>query len=287
MKHAFLIVAHNEFEVLQHLVDALDDSQNDIYIHFDKKVNIIPKIIVKHSNLFLCNERIDVHWGDISMLKAEYALWKSAYSRGGYSYYHIISGVHFPLKSPKELHNFFDALGDKNVLEEMSTSEGEVDSKIKKFNFFICTFVSPNRFLRYFSQYAWRVFIRIQKIFRISRHRPYQYKKASVWVSLTEAGVSHMLSAEQRILKEYKYTFCGDEYFVASELWNSSLRDKILFYDKMLKCDFVRANCRVYTISDLKVILSSDCLFARKFSSVDLSVIEKIKESYLNRSNVE
>ncbi len=38
MKHAYLIIAHHEFELLWHLVNALDDERNAIYIHFDKKV---------------------------------------------------------------------------------------------------------------------------------------------------------------------------------------------------------------------------------------------------------
>lgn len=29
--HAYLIIAHNEFEVLQKLIEALDDPRNDIY----------------------------------------------------------------------------------------------------------------------------------------------------------------------------------------------------------------------------------------------------------------
>lgn len=41
MKHAYLIMAHHEFEVLGKLVQALDDERNDIYIHFDKKVKTI------------------------------------------------------------------------------------------------------------------------------------------------------------------------------------------------------------------------------------------------------
>ena len=42
MKHAYLIMAHHEFEVLGKLVQALDDERNDIYIHFDKKVKNYP-----------------------------------------------------------------------------------------------------------------------------------------------------------------------------------------------------------------------------------------------------
>ncbi|UVV53809.1 hypothetical protein NXY15_04150 [Bacteroides thetaiotaomicron] len=37
MKHAYLIIAHNEFEILKRLIQALDDERNDIYIHFDRK----------------------------------------------------------------------------------------------------------------------------------------------------------------------------------------------------------------------------------------------------------
>ena len=56
--HAYLIIAHNEFEVLQKLVGALDDPRNDIYIHFDKKVSELPHLEVKYSNLYICRKRI-------------------------------------------------------------------------------------------------------------------------------------------------------------------------------------------------------------------------------------
>ena len=37
MRHAYLIIAHNEPEILQMLISALDDARNDIYVHIDKK----------------------------------------------------------------------------------------------------------------------------------------------------------------------------------------------------------------------------------------------------------
>ena len=41
MKHAFLIIAHNELSILNILLTMLDDSRNDIYLHLNKKaVNI-------------------------------------------------------------------------------------------------------------------------------------------------------------------------------------------------------------------------------------------------------
>ena len=38
MKHAYLILAHHEFGLLQTLIDCLDDVRNDIYVHIDKTV---------------------------------------------------------------------------------------------------------------------------------------------------------------------------------------------------------------------------------------------------------
>ena len=109
MKHAYLILAHNEFEVLRRLVSCVDDSRNDIYIHFDKKVTALPDIRTRNAGLTVLDRRIDVRWGAPSMIEAEYALFSAAASRGPYQYYHLLSGVDLPLKSQDEIHAFFDA----------------------------------------------------------------------------------------------------------------------------------------------------------------------------------
>ena len=33
MKHAYLIMAHSQWELLEQLLKALDDERNDIYLH--------------------------------------------------------------------------------------------------------------------------------------------------------------------------------------------------------------------------------------------------------------
>jgi hypothetical protein len=43
MKHAYLIIAHNEFEVLKKLVEALDDEKNDILFIGIRRLSIFPK----------------------------------------------------------------------------------------------------------------------------------------------------------------------------------------------------------------------------------------------------
>ena len=60
MKHAYLILAHTEFKLLGFLVSRLDDPRNDIYIHFDKKLRVLPKLEVKQAKLFILEHREDV-----------------------------------------------------------------------------------------------------------------------------------------------------------------------------------------------------------------------------------
>ena len=78
MRHAFLIIAHNEFKILQRLVSMLDSEGNDIYIHFDKKVKQVPSIHTEKSAVFFPQERIDVRWGNVSQIKTELVLFKAA-----------------------------------------------------------------------------------------------------------------------------------------------------------------------------------------------------------------
>ena len=56
MNHAWLIIAHNEFEVLQRLVSMLDDVRSDFYIHFDRKVAALPELHVEKGRLHILDE---------------------------------------------------------------------------------------------------------------------------------------------------------------------------------------------------------------------------------------
>ena len=40
-KHAYLIMAHNNWKILEKLLILLDDKRNDIYLHIDLKSDFI------------------------------------------------------------------------------------------------------------------------------------------------------------------------------------------------------------------------------------------------------
>ena len=62
MKHAYLILAHNEPELLSLLIERLDDARNDIYIHFDRKLTVLPDVKTRHAGLYILKDRVDVRW---------------------------------------------------------------------------------------------------------------------------------------------------------------------------------------------------------------------------------
>jgi hypothetical protein len=278
MKHAYLIIAHHEFELLQKLIYALDDERNDIYVHIDKKVKRTPKVKVQLSRLFILQNRMDVRWGDVSQIKCEYKLFENAFKQGGYAYYHLISGVHLPLYSQDYIHDFFNKSFDTNcqLVSPLAENEAEVNDKLRRYNLFMRSYQHENRILRKLYQKMWWAAILCQNRFRILRNRPQRFIKASNWVSLTGDAVEYLLSIKKQVLRKYRFTRCADEFFVPSELGNSTKEWNLYFEPRLLKHEITLANAGVFTLSDFENLMDSECLFARKFSSSDMDVVDKI-----------
>lgn len=131
MKHAYLIIAHDNVDILNVLLHLLDDKRNDIYLHIDKKSSIDLDKIYRPtiSNFYLLSNRINVKWGDFSQIRVEISLLKEAIGNSHYSYYHLLSGVDLPIKSQNYIHDFFD----KNQgLEFIDYSQEPSENYIKR-----------------------------------------------------------------------------------------------------------------------------------------------------------
>ena len=85
MKHAYLIIAHNDPKLLSVLVGMLDDQRNDIYILIDKKADTAQFSAIKTTKSGLVFvPRVDIRWGHISQVEAEMTLFQAAYDKGPY-----------------------------------------------------------------------------------------------------------------------------------------------------------------------------------------------------------
>ena len=109
-KHAYIIMAHHRFDILEELIKDLDDERNDIFLHIDAKAKFFPK--ERFSNLtnkaqLVLTEQMNVYWGGYSQIKCVTYLLKTAISYDYHAYYHFMVGVEFPLKTQDYIHNFF------------------------------------------------------------------------------------------------------------------------------------------------------------------------------------
>ena len=111
-KHAYLIMAHGSWGILEKLLRLLDAEYNDFYLHIDVKAKNVPDITawLSHSKLRFI-EPTDVRWADYSQSNVELRLLDAALRHGGYSYFHLLSGVDLPLKPAREIYDFFESSG--------------------------------------------------------------------------------------------------------------------------------------------------------------------------------
>lgn len=269
MKHAWLIIAHNEFGILQRLVSLLDDARCDFFIHFDRKVSQIPEIQAESGRLFVLEHRVNVRWGTFSQIETELALLAAAAGQGNYDYCHIISGTTLPLRSFDELDAYFVQAGGKAVMTGLCQDEPYQEMlKIHRYNLFMKDYASPSGLRRKGSQFLWKASVAAQRVLGIRTNREGAFYKASNWLSLPEEAVRYLLARRPLIEKKYRYSFCGDEFFVPSELMESpDWRQRIVNDEKYLKHDIGRANAGVFHLSDYPDLQRTAYLFARKFTA--------------------
>lgn len=291
-KHAYLIMAHNEFKLLEKLIEVLDDERNNIYIHIDlkSKINIEDKIKVnKYKSSIYFVERMKVNWGSSSQIQCELNLLKAATEKS-YDYYHLISGADFPLKNQNEIHDFFN----KNSGKEFVHFDSEIvqNSTLSRVRFYHLlqdiNFFTRNKSVRKIRDKTNDLLIYAQKVMGIDRikNAEFSYMKGANWFSITNEFAKYVVSKEQWILKTFSNTICGDEMFLQTLIYNSEFKDNL--YSKKFNNDYLsilryidweKGNPYTWGVEDFDILKNSSYLFARKFSlETDSKIVDKLNE---------
>ena len=284
MKHVYMIIAHQDFPVLESLIETLDYPDNDIVLHLDRKVKYSVMYQPKNSNLYLVpdDKRVDVRWGDCTQIWSELALYNEAYRHGPYSYYHLVSGIDLPIKNQSYIHEFFEN-HDGKIFLGLMVNAWRTKSKIEYYHLF-----TKNLRGRSFSAKCEKILhwgiTQAQKVLgvkRSTREFPTLAKGAN-WCCLPQDAVEYILSKENYIRKRFKYTYAADEVYKASILYNSPFRER--FYNTkeeyegcMRLVDFKRGNPYEWQMKDWDEIMASNKLIARKFTTKNMDLINRIK----------
>lgn len=288
--HAYMIIAHNQFELLERLIKALDDERNDIYIHIDSKVKDFDfehfKSLVKYSKLYF-TDRISITWGDFSQVKCEMLLIRAAVGNENpekpYSYYHLISGVDLPIKSNDEIHAFFE--GNKGKEFVHFTSSEVTDASVNRIKYYHLFRKKRNMLYKILAQLV----LRVQMLFGVNRlkGKNISVQKGCNWFSITGDFAHYIDDNMQKYEKLFSYSYCCDEVFIQTVLVNSPFKDKLYMpncNNNHLACarliDWERGNPYVFRKEDYDLIKASPAVFARKF---DLNTDREIVDMLLKK----
>lgn len=286
--HAYMIIAHNQFALLEKLIKALDDERNDIFIHIDAKVPDFDfekfAHITEHSRVIFTENRVNITWGDESQVECEKTLLKCAVSHedpdNPYEYFHLLSGVDLPIKSNDEIHAFFkENAGKEFVHYSASPVEATSVTRLKYYHFFRKKRNLLNKILA-------QIALKIQIILGVDRLKGKNIKvqKGCNWFSITGDFARYAVSKFDEYEDVFKRSYCGDEVFIQTLLENSPYSGNLFMPDcnnDHFACarliDWQRGNPYIWRIDDLEEIKASPCIFARKFDeNTDEKVIEEV-----------
>lgn len=288
-KHAMLIMAHNQFDILEKLMIQLDHERNDLYIHIDKKSRGFNfehfSCICKKSKVIFV-PRMSVYWGDSSQVKCEMLLIDSALNSGeDYLYLHLLSGVDLQIKSISQIHAFFDKHPKNQFIALRNTASGL--GGLNRYYFFL-----PLRFYnKYIAKGLDLISSFIQKALKVRRLKEIHYTicKCQQWFSITGECAAYILRQKEFIKKFVKYTCCSDEMFLGTVIVNSKFRNQIYepyrsFGGHMRLIDRERAegaSPHTFTIDDWEMIEQCPYFWARKFDmQKDVEIINKVFETW-------
>ncbi len=280
-KHAYLVMAHNDWSLLSKLLRCIDDPRNAIYIHVDKKA-FFPATEVYEPQEAECSyiRRRNVSWGGYSQIVAELNLLEAAIT-SEYDYYHLISGQDLPIKSQDYIHDFFDNQSRENSYIGYNPKEEYSKMAMDRLGqyHFLQDSIGRNtgtwsNILRRFESKS----LSIQRKLKVNRvaHYPFQICYGTNWFSINHELAKYVVSRKKDIEKYFKHSICADELFLQTITQDSPFKDKII-HNTLRAIDWKRGKPYTYRKEDFSLLIESDKLFARKFSTnVDLEIIDMI-----------
>lgn len=110
------------------------------------------------------------------------------------------------------------------------------------------------------------------------------YKKGDNWFSIGDAFARYVLSKKQWVERTFRNSYCCDEVFLQTILWNSPFKENVYRqngednWDGIQRLiDWKRGNPYCLRYGDLEQLKESPLMFARKFDClIDRRIIEEV-----------
>lgn len=288
MIHAYLITAYNNFKVLSLLLKLLDNENNIIFLHIDKKVSFNKEIFQKEISLTKASlyfvPRYSLTWADVSEIHCilnsmEYMLHYK------WDYMHYITESDLPLKTQQEIHSYFEKNKGFEFIDFAPENYKLANYKCQVFHPFVkFTKYRTNKFLKFLNH----GFAHFQQLLGVKRSH-LTFKHGSGYFSITRSFAKYAVSKKDIFYKQYKNTLCCLEVYLQTLCYYSPYRKKIKYFEQtylgnLRYIDWSRRDgSSPYTFqsSDYFDLIDkaehSELCFARKFNqNSDFTIAEKL-----------
>ena len=293
LRHAYLIMAHGNFPILEKQLRFFDSENTDFFIHIDAKVRDFDfarfAAIPTRSRVTFV-DRIRVSWGHYSQIECELILLKAALP-GGYDYYHLLSGVDVPIKTLAQIEERFARTPGVNYLHCQHAVPGREYTDRLRYYYPFQRLNIQNRAVRTVLRRACQYAQAAVGVDRIRKNAPDMViQKGANWFSITHALAEYAVEQEPWIRRTFRGGFCCDEIFLQTLVMNSDFKDTLspqTYSDDHRPClryiDWVRGKPYTFADADFDELVSSgeDYLFARKFDySRSPGIVDRLFEHF-------
>ena len=271
-KNCILIAAHKNHNQIIRLINHLK-TDFDLYVHIDKKSTLDIKSF-DNVNIY---KKYKVYHGGVSQVITTLFLLKEA-AKNNYDRYIFISAQDVPLKTNKEIVDFFDTNKNKEYIsyESINNSEAmykEMSFRLNSYNFGKLYRLIFHRNIREL----------LSNFPLIKRTTPENIYYGSQWWNLTNNAIKYILDYTKQnpnFLKRFNYTWGSDEFYFQSILLNSEFKDNCIndCLRYLIWGVGTPINFTIKDYDDIKNNINNN-IFARKFDEdIDNTIIDKLYE---------
>lgn len=267
-KNCILILAHKNHNQIMRLINHLK-TDFDLYVHIDKR----NKLNIKSFDNVNVYNKFKTYHGDVSLVIATLFLIREAY-KSNYDRYIFISGQDIPLKTNKEIIDFFNTSKEYISYESINNTEAiykEMSFRLNSYNFGKLYRLIFHRNIREL----------LSSFPLIKRHTPENIYYGSQWWNLTNNAIKYILDYTDKnpqFLKRFNYTWGSDEFYFQSILLNSEFKHNCIndCLRYIVWSGGAPFNLEMKDYNNIKNNINNN-LFARKFDeNIDNDIIDKL-----------
>lgn len=279
MRVANIIIAHKNPDQLMDLINQFPSDYYHNWLHIDARSNINEfKHLLNLKNVTLLPRR-KVVWAGFSFIRVTVeALRIISKEKEKFSYYNLMSGMDFPIRSTHDFHKFLNTTRGTNKREFFhiapSSEKWPIEHRYEKYHLNDWTIKG-----RHTVEKLINLFVSKREYFN-GKLTPYGF---SAWFTASDEFIKYALKYfddHPDYLEFLKTVWCPDELVFNSLIMGSPFKDNIA--DGNLRyIDWAEggANPKILRMEDLDLILNSDCFLARKFDNlIDPQIIKSLTQ---------